>query len=272
MGIDIERRDTTPNACLLCGKRGQHETRFAVISANCTYSVPQPVTPLGTSVRQMQPLDRKIYSHSHGLAIWEMHICPGCLPKSWVSYLHKSIRTALGWALLNFLIFLLGLAGMIWGKEILGPPSQGDNRFIFIWFVVGIIVGAIVAFAYARKVLSGWKTLRGITQNILVPAEWVDKCFKGEAEKILTQLVNARKKGKTGASKIPLISVESFPLPAFKGIEQFSDEAYARVAALEKELTLGGELNRTDKWIVVAVWDKENIENRLEQLVQNIRK
>jgi len=82
MRIDIKLGDTTPNACLLCQKEGQHETRYALISAISTYGH-GPIMPADS----LRPLDKQFYSHYDGFTIWEMHICPACMPKSRISYL-----------------------------------------------------------------------------------------------------------------------------------------------------------------------------------------
>jgi hypothetical protein len=155
---------------------------------------------------------------------------------------------------------------MVWRKEIFGPPSQGDNTIFTFWFVVAIILGAIIGVVYARKAMSGWLTLRGATKSDDVPAEWVDRCFKGEVERILAVLIRIdNKEEPTSASEL-CRPIEDFPLPAFKRIEELSAEAYSKVVAL------GTEFNKTEKWNLLGIYDEEGIKNHQEHWQELLNK
>jgi hypothetical protein len=123
--------------------------------------------------------------------------------------------------------------------------------------------------------MKGWGSLRGIAEIGVVPAEWVEKCFRGEADRILALLIPAyqvpgeqyvrRSKRKVDGAKPPR-QVEDYRLPEFKSIDELSGDAYQRAAAQ------GGESSRRGTWNVVGIYDKNFIANRLDGFIGALTK
>jgi hypothetical protein len=62
-----------------------------------------------------------------------------------------------------------------------------------------------------------------MTESDVVPDEWVERCFEGEADRILALLRNTRKKRRGVGDRSP-VPVGAFPLPDFKELTQLSEQ------------------------------------------------
>jgi hypothetical protein len=91
-----ERFDTT-KTCSLCGNQGRHDIRYAAIVARTHYE---------------GKWERK-HVATGGVAIWELHICPICMPRARLSHADREIRSARSTALAGMAAFLAGIASIV---------------------------------------------------------------------------------------------------------------------------------------------------------------
>ena len=241
-------------ACSICGMVGQHETRCALIAAQSLFKIPDS-----------QGLEMTRYTHTDDTTIWELRICTACMPRARLMYLDDKIRaakkTAL-WALLlsapGAVIVCVGLASAISAQprglvDFLAAVFHGDMNPRTIFCMVCCFLAAAVAIFNTEQLISFSMSRSRMTDRDAVPVEWIERCFEEEFERILEMRKLDVKKAASenqGDSPAPSVPAENFPLPAFKRLDQFAEEAIDKAVAAN-----GGKVSER-RWQLIGVYNK----------------
>jgi len=236
--------------CSICGKKGQHETRCATVAAWTTYSTSNNL---------------KHYIHTDSMTVWEMSICTSCMPRARLNYLNDRIRSASIKVLWGIILFIIGMAGFAWFDSSSGAKAQSGDfvDFLEMSFHGGmamlsdlsitfiLILGAGMAVYGTVKAITCWMSRARMTEHDVVPEEWINKCFEGDFKRKLKMreqdvLKHTKKNGNVAPA--PSLPAKDYPLPAFKKVEQLSEE--------ERKIAVAhGGVASDRKWRVIRVYD-----------------
>lgn len=90
--------------------------------------------------------------------------------------------------------------------------------------MVGCFGAGVLLVPYgAVKAIVNFLRRRTMTATDAVPTRWLDRCFVGEAERILALI-----EGRHGATSAPATASGHYPLPAFKELSELSEEERRR--------------------------------------------
>jgi hypothetical protein len=180
-------------------------------------------------------------------------------------YLDDQIRDAKKtafWALLlstpGVVIVGVGLASAIRAQPrgfvaFLAAVFHGDMDPRTILCLLTCSLTAAVAIFSTEQLISFSRSRSRMTDHDVVPAEWIQRCFEEEFDRVLEMRKLDVKKAASenqGDSPAPSVPAENFPLPAFKRLDQFAEEA------IDKAVAANGGTVSERRWRLVGVYDR----------------
>ena len=201
--------------CTSCGSEGPCETRFVAVGSLTIYKVKS---------------EESMYKNRDGIRIWEVGVCPKCLPLARLAYMDGKIRSARNETIGSFVALLLGPIGLpllilldpfphpqgVVESMITGPQTfmaLAALCAVLLAFVVGLVATPL----NVRKLIRLRNERNSFNAIDGVPAEWLDRSAEGEIDRIFSLVTGKRKKR---SAEYP-VALDRFPLPVFKPVKAY---------------------------------------------------